>query len=62
MMDPLLFWTALGVILVIAGQIGQFMHISAKMEGRFTALEIEMKYIKIALNNMEKRPHGHPGD
>jgi hypothetical protein len=55
MTDPLVLWTAIGVLVVVAGQLGQFMHISSKMERRFTMLEMEMQYIQKALNSMEKR-------
>jgi len=55
MNDPLVLWTALGVIVVVGGQLMQFMHISNKMERPFTILEIEMQHIQKALDEMEKR-------
>ncbi len=55
MNDPLVLWTAIGVLVVVAGQLGQFVILTSKMERRFTILEMEMQFIQKALDSMQKR-------
>lgn len=55
MNDPLVLWTALGVLFAVFAQLGQFMHISSKMERRFTILEIELKHLQRTLDTLQKR-------
>ena len=45
-------WEIVGIVVMIVGQFGQFMHISNVMEKRFTALEIHVEYLRKAVNQV----------
>ena len=51
-MDPLIFWTALGVGLAVVGQLVQFMHISSRMAERFAKLETHIEYLKQSVDKL----------
>ena len=53
-MDPLIVWTALGVIIAVIAQLVQFMHISAKMGERFAKLETHIEYLRVSVDELTK--------
>lgn len=57
-MEPIVFWTALGVVVVIVGQIAQFVHLSIMIEKRFTTLEVHLAYMREDVHTLKSKRAG----